>query len=177
MTSLGNFAERTHSQPKIVDVGHFWSTPLSFCWLCGTGRDLGPILLAKSSPFSPNAELIGIDDNTEGFDCRPLDEGCDCMVCKKYTRAFLHNLVSKGLPFASNLVSYHNVAYMQNLCQEIRDAIKRQEFPDYVHSFVRRHYPNPVRECSLILMLSMPSQTSAMFSSCSIDIVFAGGPF
>lgn len=34
------------------------------------------------------------------------------MVCKRYTRAFLHPLAAKGLPFASHLITYHNVAYM-----------------------------------------------------------------
>lgn len=29
------------------------------------------------------------------------------------TRAFLHNVAAKGLAYASNLVTYHNVAYMQ----------------------------------------------------------------
>lgn len=34
------------------------------------------------------------------------------MVCKRYTRAFLHPLAAKGLPFATNLITYHNIAYM-----------------------------------------------------------------
>ena len=34
------------------------------------------------------------------------------MVCRRYTRAFLHPLAAKGLPFAANLISYHNIAYM-----------------------------------------------------------------
>lgn len=42
---------------------------------------------------------------------RPLDEECGCMVCRRYTRAFLHPLAAKGLPFAANLISYHNIAY------------------------------------------------------------------
>lgn len=34
------------------------------------------------------------------------------MVCKRYSRAFLHPLAAKGLPFATNLITYHNIAYM-----------------------------------------------------------------
>lgn len=34
------------------------------------------------------------------------------MVCRRYTRAFLHPLAAKGLPFAANLVTYHNISYM-----------------------------------------------------------------
>lgn len=34
------------------------------------------------------------------------------MVCRRYSRAFLHPLAAKGLPFATNLITYHNIAYM-----------------------------------------------------------------
>ncbi len=64
------------------------------------------------------------------------------MTCKKYTRAFLHNLVAKGIPFAAMLVSLHNIAYTQRLTQQIRTAITEQRFPDFVRSFLRLHYPN-----------------------------------
>lgn len=47
---------------------------------------------------------------------RPLDEECGCMVCKRFTRAFLHPLAAKGLPFATNLITYHNIAYMMVRC-------------------------------------------------------------
>lgn len=63
------------------------------------------------------------------------------MTCKKYTRAFLHNLVAKGIPFAAMLVSLHNVAYTQRLTQQIRVAITQQRFPEFVQQFVRGHYP------------------------------------
>lgn len=46
-------------------------------------------------------------------DFRPIDESCGCMTCKLYTRAYLHNLVTKGVPSAAVLVTYHNVAYTQ----------------------------------------------------------------
>ena len=74
-------------------------------------------------------------------DFRPLDPGCDCMVCKKYTRAFLHPLVARNLTFVSNLVSYHNVAFMQRLTADIRAAIKEERFDDYVRETVQRHFP------------------------------------
>ena len=63
------------------------------------------------------------------------------MTCQKYSRAFLHNLVAKGLPFAAHLMSYHNIAYTQMLTKRIRDAITAQQFPEFVHDFVLRHYP------------------------------------
>ena len=74
-------------------------------------------------------------------DYAPLEEGCDCIVCKQYTRAFLHPLVARNLTFASNLISYHNVAFMQRLAAQIRAAIKENRYGEYVRATVARHYP------------------------------------
>ena len=75
---------------------------------------------------------------------RPLDEECDCMVCKRCSRAYLHSVVRGGLPSAAIAMTYHNVAYMQRLGVEIRAAITEQRFPQYVREFVRKHHPNGV---------------------------------
>ncbi|CAL5229875.1 g13287 [Coccomyxa viridis] len=74
-------------------------------------------------------------------DFRPLDESCGCMTCKKVTRAYLHNLVGKGIPFAAVLMTYHNIAYTQRLTKQIREAITEQRFPAFVRDFVHKHYP------------------------------------
>lgn len=76
------------------------------------------------------------------FIASPLDKDCSCSTCKNFSRAFLHNLAKKpGLPFASSLVSLHNVAYTQRLTRQIREAIKAQTFPQFVSEFVSGHYP------------------------------------
>ena len=63
------------------------------------------------------------------------------MTCQKYSRAFLHNLVAKGIPHAAMLVSYHNIAYTQCLTAQIRAAITEQCFPQLVQAFVAGHFP------------------------------------
>ena len=64
------------------------------------------------------------------------------MTCQKYTRAFLHNLVGKGIPFAAVLMTYHNIAYTQQLTKRIRAAITEQRFPAFVRDFVRQQHPD-----------------------------------
>ncbi len=64
------------------------------------------------------------------------------MTCQKYTRAFLHNLVGKGIPFAAVLMTYHNIAYTQQLTKRIRTAITEQRFPAFVRDFVRQQHPD-----------------------------------
>ena len=69
------------------------------------------------------------------------------MVCKKYSRAFLHPLAAKGIPFATNLITYHNVAFMQRLAKQIREAIRENRMPEYVRESVKKHYP---KVCPLV---------------------------
>lgn len=75
------------------------------------------------------------------YDFRPIDEECDCMVCKTYTRAFLHSLVAKE-PLGSLLVTYHNVRYMMRFTEDMRNSILKGTFDQYACDFISRHYPD-----------------------------------
>lgn len=54
----------------------------------------------------------------------PIDKDCVCHTCKNYSRAYLHFLLRAGEISALNLLTIHNVFYMGNLMERIRDAIK-----------------------------------------------------
>ena len=46
------------------------------------------------------------------------------MTCQKYTRAYLHGIVTSGMASAAILMTYHNVAYMQRLTHQMKESIK-----------------------------------------------------
>ncbi|KAG0586949.1 hypothetical protein KC19_2G130200 [Ceratodon purpureus] len=73
-------------------------------------------------------------------DFRPLDSSCSCMVCKRYTRAYLHTLVTKEA-MGSQLVSYHNVAYMMQLSRDLHNSILEGRFAEFVQSFLQKQFP------------------------------------
>lgn len=56
-------------------------------------------------------------------DFTPLDHECDCPVCSKYTRAYLHHLIGQKEMLGSSLVSMHNIYYLCNLMQRAREMI------------------------------------------------------
>ncbi|CAD5114432.1 DgyrCDS3564 [Dimorphilus gyrociliatus] len=74
------------------------------------------------------------------LDMRPIDEECDCVTCKNYTRAYLHTIVTQET-VASSLLTIHNVAYQLKLMSEIRESIKNDNFPRYVKEFFRNMFP------------------------------------
>ncbi|KAJ7545063.1 hypothetical protein O6H91_09G105100 [Diphasiastrum complanatum] len=73
-------------------------------------------------------------------DVRPLDASCSCMVCKRYTRAYLHTLVTREA-MGSQLISYHNVAYMMKLNNDLHKSILEGCFPQFVQGFLRMQFP------------------------------------
>ena len=57
-------------------------------------------------------------DNAE--DQRPIDEGCGCMVCQRYTRAYLRHLFASGEPLGATLNSIHNLAFYMETMARVR---------------------------------------------------------
>jgi queuine tRNA-ribosyltransferase len=86
--------------------------------------------------------MLKLRNTAFAHDTRPIDEKCDCVTCRTYTRAYLHTVVCRALPFACSLVSLHNLTYMARLGQEIREAITEQRFPEYARDMVACAYPD-----------------------------------
>lgn len=56
-------------------------------------------------------------------DDAPLEEGCPCPVCQRFSRAYLHHLVKAGEILGAMLLTEHNLWHYQRLMQGLRDAI------------------------------------------------------
>jgi queuine tRNA-ribosyltransferase len=61
----------------------------------------------------------------------PLLDGCPCPACAHgYTRAYLHYLFKAKEQTAMRLLTIHNLAYLQRLMAELRDAIDAGRLPE-----------------------------------------------
>ena len=61
----------------------------------------------------------------------PVEEGCDCLACRTFSRAYLRHLFLAGEMLGPILASIHNVAYLQRLTSRIRGAIKCGRFVQF----------------------------------------------
>ena len=64
-------------------------------------------------------------------DPRPIDEGCPCSACSRFSRAYLRHLVTQQELLGLILLSEHNVRFLLDLTAGARSAIERQEFGRY----------------------------------------------
>ncbi|MGR6465549.1 tRNA guanosine(34) transglycosylase Tgt [Rhizobium sp. PAMB 3182] len=65
-------------------------------------------------------------------DMRPLDEQSNCPASRDYSRAYLHHLLRANEALGGMLLSWHNLAYYQELMQGIRKAIAEDRFADFM---------------------------------------------
>jgi queuine tRNA-ribosyltransferase len=50
----------------------------------------------------------------------PIDARCECMVCGRYTRAYLRHLYASGEPLSAVLNSVHNLAFYLDTMERVR---------------------------------------------------------
>ncbi|XP_061353400.1 uncharacterized protein LOC133298164 isoform X3 [Gastrolobium bilobum] len=91
------------------------------------------------------------------------------LVCKNYTRAYIHCLVTKD-PMGSQLLSYHNLYYMMQLSRDLHSSIVEGRFPKFVCDFLQKMFPKgdvPEWVCSAMEVAGVDiSSCCAPFSSC-----------
>ena len=64
-------------------------------------------------------------------DPRPLQEGCPCAACTRFTRAYLRHLVNQQELLGLILLSEHNVRFLLDLTADARGAIERGELGSF----------------------------------------------
>jgi queuine tRNA-ribosyltransferase len=64
-------------------------------------------------------------------DDAPLDDGCGCLTCTTYSRAYLRHLHATGELTLHRLLSLHNLTVTQDLLRGAREAIESGTFSEY----------------------------------------------
>ncbi len=89
---------------------------------------------------------INIRNARHREDWRPLEEGCDCPLCKNYSRAYIHHLQKCNEVLAIMLLTWHNIRYYQRLMQGLRDSIEKNCLNDFVADFYAKQKAGDIEE-------------------------------
>ncbi|MAG08432.1 tRNA guanosine(34) transglycosylase Tgt [Candidatus Woesearchaeota archaeon] len=71
------------------------------------------------------------------FDKKPLDEDCDCYVCKSFSRAYINYLMRISEHVYMRYTTYHNLYFMQRLMERVRKSIKAKKFSEFKKEFLK----------------------------------------
>ncbi len=65
------------------------------------------------------------------LDQRPIEEGCQCPACRRYTRAYIRHLLKAKEMLGMRLCVLHNLYFYNTMMEEIRDALDAGTFASY----------------------------------------------
>ena len=64
-------------------------------------------------------------------DTRPIEEGCQCPACRRYSRAYIRHLLKAKEMLGMRLCVLHNLYFYNTMMEEIRDAIEKGRYQSY----------------------------------------------
>lgn len=100
-----------------------------------------PTRIARNGSIFTNHGRINLKNEQYKYDPLPLDPECQCYMCQNFSRSYVRHLLKAKEISAVRITSYHNIYYMKNLMDRIRQTILDQTFHVFIEDF-RRHYKN-----------------------------------
>lgn len=84
--------------------------------------------------------MLNLTRSFNRFNDGPVQEGCTCSACTRYSRAYLHHLFKCNEMLGGMLASEHNLTYLYNLMQRVRKAIEENRFESFKAEYLERFY-------------------------------------
>ena len=64
-------------------------------------------------------------------DPKPIEEGCQCPACRRYSRAYIRHLLKAKEMLGLRLIVLHNLYFYNTMMEEIRAAIRENRYKEY----------------------------------------------
>ncbi len=75
-------------------------------------------------------------------DMRPIEDGCRCPACRRYSRAYIRHLLKAGEMLGLRLCVTHNLYFYNHLMEDIRIAIENDNFEEFRKDFLEKYLSN-----------------------------------
>ncbi len=91
-----------------------------------------------SAVYSPTGRF-NVSGGSYRKDFSPIDSECLCYTCKNYSRAYINHLFRAKEILGPTLATIHNVFFIVNLVDQMRQAIERGDFLEFKREFLGRY--------------------------------------
>jgi queuine tRNA-ribosyltransferase len=88
-----------------------------------------PTRAARHALLFTSEGRLNIKNKQFAEDQGPPDPNCDCMVCRRYSRAYLRHLMQAGEALSATLNTIHNLAYYLGIMRRVRADLDAQTAP------------------------------------------------
>jgi queuine tRNA-ribosyltransferase len=85
-----------------------------------------PTRAARHGLLFTSEGRLNIKGKRYAEDQGPPDPACGCMVCRRYSRAYLRHLMQAGEALSGTLNTIHNLAYYLGIMQRVRMRLRKE---------------------------------------------------
>ena len=82
-----------------------------------------PTRAARHGLLFTSEGRLNIKGKRYAEDQGPPDPACECMVCRRYSRAYLRHLMQSGEALSGTLNTIHNLAYYLGIMERVRQSL------------------------------------------------------
>ena len=98
-----------------------------------------PTRIARHGTCMTSKGRVNIKKAIYKEDFTPLDSECNCECCKNYTKAYLNHLYRCNEGLGNRLMSIHNLAFLINLTNKAKQAIKEDRFKAFKEETIKKY--------------------------------------
>lgn len=98
-----------------------------------------PTRAARHALLFTSEGRLNIKNKQYAEDQGPPDPNCDCMVCRRYSRAYLRHLMQAGEALSATLNTIHNLAYYLGIMRRVRAGLQSEPTPHPPQSLTTNH--------------------------------------
>lgn len=95
--------------------------------------------LARNGTLFTDSGRANIRNARFREDPLPIEPGCDCMMCSRFSMAYVHHLFRNDELFGYRLATLHNIRYLMRLTERMREAIEADRFDDFAGEYLGRY--------------------------------------
>ncbi len=100
---------------------------------------VAPTRLARHGALYTATGRLQIKGARYTRDQGPIEQGCECYTCQRFSRGYLRHLFHAGETLALRLASLHNLHFIVNLVRDIRVSILDGTFATFRDTFLARY--------------------------------------
>ena len=86
---------------------------------------------ARHGQLFTSKGIININNAKYEQDDTPIDENCNCHVCRNFSKAYIRHLIKSGEMLGMRLSVMHNLYFYNNLFEEIRQNLDNGTFEQF----------------------------------------------
>ena len=127
----------------LMGVGQFWQMSESVAEGVDMFDCVMPTRLARHGMVFTRKGRYSVRNAVNRLDDRPMEEGCGCMACRRFTRGYIRHLLNVGEILGVRLTALHNIHAYFDFIARMRQSIREGTFASFRAETAAAYGPKP----------------------------------